>query len=345
MPAQVLVEPDLEVVLVDRLREREAVGGEASAELLAVRQRELVEVGAHVRAHRHDHRASPGRGQDAAAGRLVGHDGRDRPAEALPQPLVAHEEERAVAAHRAAEGEPELVAAEVRLLHGVEVVAGVEGVVAVELVDAAVEGVGAGLRDDVDLPARAPPELGAVGVRLDAELAHGLRAEGGPGRAPRRAVREVVHERAVEEVHVRARVLAVDARGQAVGDHRPPLAIREGDDPGLQEGEVGVVAAVQGKVANRLRRDEVAELAGAGAHGRDLLGDGDLVLGPAQDEGQVEDHGLADHEPDAGPDEGAEPVEGRVHLVGPDGQRGEREVAGRRRRWWSARARSRRGGR
>ena len=60
---------------------------------------------------------------------------------------------------------------EVGLLVGVEVVARVERVVAVELVDGAVDVVGAGLGQHVDLAAGVAAELGAVGVRLDAELA------------------------------------------------------------------------------------------------------------------------------------------------------------------------------
>ncbi len=58
----------------------------------------------------------------------------------------------------------------------------------------------------------------------------------------------------------------------------------------------------------------------------DLLRDGDLVLGPTQDEGQAEHHGLAHREGDPRPHERAEPIERDAHVVRPDRQRREREV-------------------
>ena len=98
-----------------------------------------------------------------------------RPAEPLDQRFVADEEERRSVRQRAADRRPELVALKVRLAADVEVVAGVERVVAVKLERAAGEAVRAGLRQDVDLPARVAAELRAVGVRLDAELTNRLR--------------------------------------------------------------------------------------------------------------------------------------------------------------------------
>ena len=92
---------------------------------------------------------------------------------------------------------------EVGLRAGVEVVPGVERVVAVILEQAAVEAVGAGLGQHVDLAARVAAELGAVGVGLHAELADALHAERGAGGAAGRTVGEVVLQRAVEQVDVR----------------------------------------------------------------------------------------------------------------------------------------------
>ena len=81
-------------------------------------------------------------------------------------------------------------------------------------------------------PPRAAAEFGAVRVRLDAELADRLHAERGAGGAAGRAVGEVVLQRAVEQIDVRARVLAVDAHPQAVRDDRAAVAVREGVDAG-----------------------------------------------------------------------------------------------------------------
>jgi hypothetical protein len=200
------------------------------------------------------------------------------------------------------------------------VVARVEGVVAVVEVGAAVAVVGPRLGHGVDLPAGVAAELGAVGVGLDAELADGLGAEGGAGGAARGTVGEVVERRAVEQVHVRPRVLAVDAHGEAVGDHRAPVAVRVGDDPRLQEREVGVVAAVQREVADRVLVHEIAELAGTGLDQRRLGGDGDRLVGRAGIEARVHDRRLADHEVDAPAHHGAEPRQLHPDLPLAEGQ-------------------------
>ena len=198
---------------------------------------------------------------------------RDRLAEPLDEGLVAEEEEGAVARERSAERAAELVAVEVGLVVGVEEVARVERVVAVELVDAAVELVGARLGQDVDLPARVAAELGAVGVRLDPELANRLHAERRAGGAAGRAVGEVVLQRAVEQVHVRARILTVDAHAEPVRDDRAAVAMRKGQHARLQQREVGVVAAVERQLLDRVGPDEITELGAGGVHERRVAGD------------------------------------------------------------------------
>jgi hypothetical protein len=324
--AEVLVEPYLEQVLVDRLVEREAVGREAAAEVRAVRQRELVEVRPHVGAHGHRDRAAARGGQDPLARGLVRNDRRDGLAEPLAQALVAEEEEALVLAQRPRERGAELVAAEVGLLVGIEEVAGVERVVAVVLVEAAVPGVLARLRDHVDLAAGVAAELGRVGVGLDAELAHRLGAERRARRAARRAVREVVQQRAVEQVHVRARVLAVDAGREAVRHDRAAVAVREAQHPGLQEHEVGVVAPVERQVGDRLLAHEVAELAAPRLDAGDAARHRDLVRGSELQ--REREHGrLAQHHRDPALQERAEARERGPHLVGPDGHRGQHELA------------------
>src|SRR5439155_6845145 len=119
-------------------------------------------------------------------------------------------EERFVTLDRAAERGPELVARESRLLL-VEEFARVEMVVPKEFVKAAVKIVCAGLGQHINLPARIASELGTIGVRLHAKLAHGFQAKHGSGRTTRGTIGEIIHRRAVEQVDVRAIVLPVHA--------------------------------------------------------------------------------------------------------------------------------------
>ena len=225
--AVVVVHAPLKEVLAYLLVEAEGVGGEVAddARGAEVRQRERVEEGAcggvDADVGADDVRLGAGlaRGRgdvaardDACARVEVGRHRADGAAEVLAQGLVAGEEEDLIFFDGPPKRPAELVALELGLALGVEEVARVEVVVAVELVERAVEGVAAGLRDGVDLPAEVAPVLGAVGVGLDAELADGLKAERRSGGAPRGAVGEVVLRRAVEQVDVRARVLPVDAR-------------------------------------------------------------------------------------------------------------------------------------
>ena len=314
--ADVLVEPRLHEVLVQRLVEDEVVHRETPAEVRPVGDGE----GGQVRRHCgiDGHRAHAGQGATARV--VVGHDGRDGAAEPVPQPLEAYEDERPVVADRRAERGAELVAREVGLRRGIEVVARVEGVVAMVEVAAAVALVGARFRDRVDLPSGAAAELGSVGIGLDPELPDRLGAERGARRASGRPVGEVVERRPVQQVHVGPRVLAVDAHGQPVGDHRASVAMRVGDDAGLQERQVGVVAAVQRQVADRLLAHEIAELAGARLHERRLRGDGDDLIGSPRVEGCIDDAGLADDEIDAAPHHGPEPGELDVDLPRPQGK-------------------------
>ena len=197
------------------------------------------------------------------------------------RPFVAAEEEQVVGAERAAQRAARLVAAECRLLVDVEVVAGVEGVVAVEQEAGAGEPVGAGLGDDVDLAAGGAAVLGAVAVRGEAELADRLHPQRRAGGAAGRAVGEVVLQRAVEQVDVGARVLAIDAHRQAVRHHRAVVAVRERVDRRQQLHQVGVVAAVDRNLLDGPLVGQVAELAGLRVHPRraahrDFLGGADL---------------------------------------------------------------------
>ena len=78
--------------------------------------------------------------------------------------------------------------------------------------------------------------------------------------AARRAVREVVLQRAVEQVDVRAIVLPVDAHAEAVRHDRAAVARRVRQHARLQQREVGEVAAVERQRLDRLLADQEAQL-------------------------------------------------------------------------------------
>ena len=151
------------------------------------------------------------------------------------------------------------------------------------------ESIRARLGEHVDLPAVVAAELGAVGVRLDAELADHLHAERRAGGAARRPVGEVVLQRAVEQVDVRTVVLAVDAHAEAMGDDRSAVARRIRQHARLQERQVGEVAAVERQHLDGLRVDQVAQLAGLRVDRSRASNYGDFLIDAAH--GHDERHG------------------------------------------------------
>ena len=212
---------------------------------------------------------------------------------------------------------------EVGLLAGVEIVAGVERVVAVELVEGAVDAVGARLGQHVDLPARVAAELGAVGVRLDAELANRLGAERRSRGTAGRPVREIVLQRAVEQVDVRARILSVHAHGQPVRHHGAAVAMRIGEDAGLEQREVRVVAAVERQLIDRFRPDEKTELAAGGVDERRVAGHRHFFAQSADLERDVDDEGLGNRQQQIAPHVRLEAGELGAQLVGARRQPGD----------------------
>ena len=315
------VDPGLEEVLIQPLIERKRVACQSAAEVLAVGDGKLVEVRPHERVD--GDRSSR---QQAQPRVVVRHGGHDRAAKVLAQRFIADEIEEPVAPNRPAQRRPELVAREVRLLPDVEVIARVECVVAVELEDAAVEPVGPGSRDDIDLAADIAPEFRAVGVRLDPEFLHRLHAERRAGRAPGRAVREVVEQRAVEQVDVRARILPVDAHGQPVRDDRSVVPIGKGRHRGLEGHQVRVVAPVDRDLLDRPAVDEVTELRTSGIHERLGSRDGHR-LGRADLQRQGQRRLFGHTEPNAGTDDGPKSGELGAESVVAGRQPGERESA------------------
>ena len=177
--------------------------------------------------------------------------------------------------------------------------------------------VGAGLGEHADLAAGAAAELGAVGVGFDAEFANRIEAERRAGGAARGSVREVVLQGAVEQVDVRPRVLPVDRHAHAVCDDRPAVAMREGEHPGLQHREIGVIAAVQRDLFDLLRRHQVAQLRARGVDDWCFAGhdfdDGDI----ADLQADVQSYRLRDRQQDVGAHVRLEPAHFGAQLILP----------------------------
>ncbi len=266
------VEARLHESLIEHLRERKGVLCQPAAEILPIRVREFVEEWLDGRIDRD----SSGR-KNAEPRVLVGHGRDNRPAKVFPQSFVAREKENLVAPNRASDGAAKLIPREVRFRVHVEVVARIERVVPVVLERASTEHVGAGFRDRIDLAANVPAELRAVAVGLDAELAHGLHPERGPGSAAGRSIGEIVQQRAVEQVDVRPRVLPVHAHGEAVRDDRAVVPMWKHGDPRLQRNEVGEVAAVDGQSIDRTAIHQKAQFGASEIERRRFSLHGDLV--------------------------------------------------------------------
>ena len=192
-------------------------------------------------------------GDGVGAGGCVGDEGDEGLAEVLAVAFVVGEEEELVLLDGAAERRAEVVALELGDAGAVEVVARVEEAVAEELVDGAVELVGAAGGGDGYLRAVALAVGGGVGVGDDVELANAIDAEelaGGPaggGVDQRRAgVLDAIEE---EEIVLRA------AAGD--GEHAAHRGIRGSDaaaalvgvvhGAGVQQDELVVAAAVEGE--------------------------------------------------------------------------------------------------
>ena len=68
-----------------------------------------------------------------------------------------------------------------------------------------------GFADGVDLRAIIASELRRIRVHLNSEFAYGCGSQRSVRRAARRAVREVVLQRSIQQVNIRANILPVNA--------------------------------------------------------------------------------------------------------------------------------------
>jgi hypothetical protein len=221
---------------------------------------------------------------------------RQRPAHA--EPFVAHEEKAAIPGERAAQRAAELVLPQRwhRRVLRIEEVVGVEGVVAVELEQAASKRVGARPGRDVDQRRRLAAELRRVHRLLYLELLD---------RVDRRIDDEVVeqlvgHLRAVEQIYVVPGSLAADVgklagllqRVAASAARRNHHRVRE-----LRQGEE--VAPVERKLDDLAAIDDVADLCGVGLQQRRRGCDGDVLRNAFDGQHEVDVERAADIEHNA----------------------------------------------
>ena len=174
---------------------------------------------------------------------------------ALPQAFVGGEEERAVAADRAAIGAAELVALERVRIRRVELekVARVERVVAEEFVGLAAELIGARARDEVDDRARDVAVLRAERRVVDLEF---LDARDRRRKADR-SERQVVRRHAVDDVGDRFFAVAGRVereRAGAANRRRRKTGLRRRHRPGHERPEIDEVPAVERHLLDGLLR-------------------------------------------------------------------------------------------
>ena len=257
----------------------------------------------------------------------------------LPAPFLGGEEVELVLDDGPAYGPAEVVHAQgcfglARLLQ--EVVLRGQGIVAAEVVAAAVELVRAAAGDDVHLGSGRSSELRAVAVPVDLELVDGVhRGEDENGAVGA----HVVVVGTVHRPHVAAEAAAAD--GELDARHQAPILRIEPvplADPGHEGAELEEVAAVQGKLTHLLSRDQARDL---GPRGRDLDRvrlHRDLFADGTRRQHDVDGPHVGDVQGDVRDHRRFEPAEPHLDLVAAHGQLGEREDPGRVRGGGSAEA-------
>ncbi len=217
--------------------------------------------------------------------------------------LIVGEEERPIAPQGTAGRGAELVAAVLRLRPGgLEEVARVERFVAQEFERVAVQRVRAGARREIDDAAVEAPELGGRAVALDPEFLDRV-DHGEECHLPRLWLQ---HRDAVEEILVRARPAAVDARQLRTRRKRDARRERRERDEG---------ASVEGQRRHAIVRDDGAEAGGLGPERRRRRGDRDPLLNAAGGEPDVGPRRFARRHMKAAPRHRREPVERDLEPV------------------------------
>ena len=222
--------------------------------------------------------------------------------QAAPFHVVEEERLRIVAVfelYRAAH--VEAVGVEAQLFHGlrcgVEVVAGIERVVAIELPTRGMELFSSGLDNLGDGCGRGETVLGAVVRGHVAEFGDGV--ERGHDAAAAAAAIEVFA--AVNELKVVASALAVDADVAVAADRGRDDEVALDARCSGGQGEQGVDATpVGGELGHLVACDDVANLAGVRLHPDGIRFDGDGFFGGAQGQGKVQAGAIADVQYHAG---------------------------------------------
>jgi hypothetical protein len=254
-------------------------------------------------------------GEDALA-LVEGRDGGDAgDADVLLDALVVAEEEEAVVDDGCAERCAVEVAAVLGLAGGGggEVVAGVEGFVAEEIEDAAVDGVGAGARGYVDDASVEAAELGGDVVGLDGELLNAIE----DGEVGDLAGLGLECGDAVVEILVGAGTASVDAGKEGAGRKRYA---------GCQGCELDEVARVEGHRNDDGDGDVGLDVAGLGLQDGGVGVDCDGLL-TADGEDEIDADGLAYAEGDAGAVEALEASGRDAEAIGTGIELGEEVVA------------------
>ena len=237
---------------------------------------------------------------------------------ALPvaQAFEVGEEEVAIAPNRTTESRAVLIL--MQRLHGRrEEIAGIEGIVAQEIISSAMECVAAGARNDAGGRTAAAAVFRRCIRSQDPEFGNGV-----DGRANREAAIDAVHiRRTIQDVVVRFRPLAIDRIGLPTAQQAARFGKPRGHrcDSGLQQTELREVAAIERQIRRLLRSDHVADRRvqiGASAAGRHVH------LAPAAGDHQIggEAHGAVDVNVNAGHGERCEAFGGDPQLVVPDRQ-------------------------
>ena len=199
-------------------------------------------------------------------------------------------------------------------VEALEVVLGVQGIIADEGEDIAAQLVRSALGHDVDDATRGLAELRGVGVGEHLELAHRFLAEGGAHGADDGIV-------VVEAVHhdvVRARALAGEGQAGSGGGALLRRVVQA--HPGGDDREADEVASVDGQVLDLRLADHGRHCRAMGIDDAQLLGHGDL-LSPAPDgQGEIELEALPEVQGHAFAPLGGEALHLRGDPVGAGGQ-------------------------
>ena len=255
----------------------------------------------------------------------VGHEGHGGLVQILTEALVIGEHEGLVLQDWSAGRGAKLIPLKRRRGRTrIEVVGGVQGVVAQKLEHRPVRLIRAGLRHDADLAPGLLAVLGAVGVPQDVEFPHRVDAQHLPAGAARR---HVVLGRAGELHAVQQKQILLGpvsrhgehVGGRGIGNADPAgLLPREVHHARIEEREQVVAAAVQRQVLDLLFSHQAGDVPRRGAHRghfpghRDLLGDGPDL------QADIEVRLLSHHQMDAATDGRLEAILPDRHLVRTD---------------------------